>query len=100
MKSTPNGYDTGYTFLPEIIRPRSRKTTPSKPQAAPKNALLNTQQAADYLGLKKGTLINWRCTKKEGIPYIKVGGRVSYRQKDLDQWLMSKRVVPAGWHDA
>ena len=98
MKHLPhNGYDNGYTFLPEIVRPR--KVTPPKQDALPKKQLLNTQQAADYLGLKKGTLINWRCTKKEGIPYIKVGGRVSYWQKDLDQWLLNQRVVPKGWQD-
>jgi excisionase family DNA binding protein len=97
MNHSQNGYDNGYTFLPEIVRPR--KITPPKQDYLPKNQLLNTQQAADYLGLKKGTLINWRCTKKEGIPYIKVGGRVSYWQKDLDQWLMNKRVVPEGWQD-
>jgi hypothetical protein len=52
---------------------------------------LNTAAAADHLGVAPATLAFWRCSAKEEVPYLKVGGRVVYRKTDLDQWL-SERV--------
>ena len=39
------------------------------------NKKLNTQEAADYLGVKPCTLELWRCPKK-GPRYFKLGSRV------------------------
>jgi len=56
--------------------------------------LLSTQAAADYLGLVKGTLENWR-TAGLGPPYIRVGPRaIRYKLSDLDAWLEQGRVRP------
>lgn len=54
--------------------------------------LLNTEQAAVYLGVTPRTLEVWRCVKRHAIPYIKVGRLVKYRQTDLDAWLASHTV--------
>lgn len=54
--------------------------------------LLDTEQAADYLGVMPRTLEVWRCVKRHAIPYIKVGRLVKYRQADLDAWLASRTV--------
>lgn len=42
-----------------------------------------------------GTFRNWRIAGK-GPPYHKVGRLVRYRRADVEEWLASHRVVPAG----
>ena len=55
--------------------------------------LLTTKQAAEYLGISPATLDTWRCTKRNVIPYIKLGGRfVRYRQEDLDNFIEASTV--------
>lgn len=54
--------------------------------------LLNTEQAAAYLGVTSRTLEVWRCTKRQAIPYIKVGRLVKYRKTELDQWLARQTI--------
>jgi len=51
---------------------------------------LNIDQAARFLGLKKGTLYNM--ISRKAIPYYKVGSRVLFRRSDLEAWFESKRV--------
>jgi excisionase family DNA binding protein len=49
--------------------------------------LLTPAEAAVYLGVKPETLAVWRCTKRYALAYVKVGRRVMYRQKDLDNFI-------------
>lgn len=56
------------------------------------NSLLTNDDAAVYIGVTPRTLEVWRCTKRYIIPYIKVGRLVKYRQKSLDDFLMSRTV--------
>jgi predicted DNA-binding transcriptional regulator AlpA len=44
---------------------------------------LDRSLAAEYLGLKKKTLDNWRCCGR-GPRYLKLGARVLYPQSELD----------------
>lgn len=53
--------------------------------------ILNTSQAAEYLGLKKGTLEVWRCHGR-GPRYSKLGSRVVYSKEDLDLFVYSCKV--------
>lgn len=54
--------------------------------------LLNTEEAASYLGLKPGTLMDWRW-QRTGPPWIRVSrGCVRYDQDALDKWLVSRTV--------
>jgi predicted DNA-binding transcriptional regulator AlpA len=46
--------------------------------------------AANYTGLSVSTLNKLRVFGG-GPPYLKLGRRVAYDQKDLDGWLASKR---------
>ena len=57
-------------------------------------ALLTTLQAADYMGLKPGTLETWRWERgTDGPPYIRLSRRaVRYRRSDLDAWLDTQTV--------
>ncbi len=48
--------------------------------------------AAHIIGVKVNTLASWRCTKKEIIPFYKIGSKVRYKISDLIAWKESKRV--------
>jgi hypothetical protein len=63
-------------------------TTSYTPHSAPEaDKLHNTKTAAPYIGVQAGTLEIWRSTGRVGLPYIKVGRLVKYRQSDLDAFL-------------
>jgi len=47
---------------------------------------LNTEEAAELLRQKTGTLANWRSTKK-GPPYYKAGSSVLYKYEELVEWV-------------
>lgn len=49
--------------------------------------LLDTKQAAEYLGVTTGTLAVWRTNKTYLLPYLKVGGLIRYKQEEIDKWL-------------
>ncbi len=53
------------------------------------NSMMNTEQAAAYMGLNPGTLTNWRNLKRYDLPFIKIGqrGYVRYRKTDIDDFL-------------
>lgn len=57
-----------------------------------RSELWNDAQAAAFIGVSRGTLANWRCTKREIIPYIKIGSRVRYRPADVERWLDHQTV--------
>ncbi|MGF7163255.1 excisionase family DNA binding protein [Rhodoligotrophos appendicifer] len=51
------------------------------------NALLNTEQAANVIGVTERTLSTWRHTGHVRIPYVKIGRKVVYRRSDLERYL-------------
>ena len=54
--------------------------------------LLDTSEAATFLGLAPTTLEHWRGLRK-GPPFLRVGPRcIRYRLEDLEAWL-SEQVV-------
>lgn len=54
------------------------------------NKSLSMKEAAEYIGVAYVTLKhNYRVW---GIPYIPVGGKITFRVRDLDAWLEKKRV--------
>ena len=52
----------------------------------PDDPVLETTQAAAYLGIAPATLEKWRSTGRYALPYEKVGRLVRYRKSALDQW--------------
>lgn len=58
------------------------------------NCKLTTRDAAEYVGLAEATLVTDRCTRRLGIPYLRLGRKILYRQHDLDAWLESRVVRP------
>jgi len=53
--------------------------------------LLTRNQAAEYLGVKVGTLAVWQSSRRYHLPVVKVGRLIRYLKSDLDQWLASRR---------
>lgn len=56
------------------------------------NQRLTSDEAADYLGVTRPTLRNWRCTSRYEIPYYRIGAKVVYHVTDLHAWIASRRV--------
>ncbi|MBF0234850.1 MAG: helix-turn-helix domain-containing protein [Desulfamplus sp.] len=54
--------------------------------------LFTSDDAAAYLNIKPQTLANWRHTRKN-LDYVKIGRRVMYEKKALDQHIEENRVV-------
>jgi len=53
--------------------------------------LINIEELADYLHLKKQTIYNWLHQGK--IAGIKVGGVWRFDRRDIDTWLKSRRRI-------
>lgn len=54
---------------------------------------MTTTEAAEYLGIKPGTLHTWRCIGRHKIPYIKVGASVRYDRTALDEYMKNNTLV-------
>ena len=53
--------------------------------------LLNSKEAAEFLGLKVQTLHNWRFIGKN-LDYIKVGRLCMYEMDELERFITESRV--------
>jgi len=56
--------------------------------------LIDIDELAEYLKLKKQTIYNWLNQRK--ISGIKVGGVWRFDRKDIDNWLRSKKRESTG----
>jgi predicted DNA-binding transcriptional regulator AlpA len=57
--------------------------------------LLTPQQVADLTRISPQTLANWRCTRRAGPPFLKLGGRfVRYEKRAVLDWLRASTVQP------
>ncbi len=56
--------------------------------------LLTAQETAEILGVKLQTLATWRCTKRGGPPFIKVGALIRYRLSEVERWLQRQTITP------
>lgn len=54
--------------------------------------LMNSQQAAQHLGVRNETMATWR-HRGTGPNYIKVGSTVRYRKNDLEDFLRQREVT-------
>ncbi len=54
-------------------------------------ALLDTEQAARFLGLAVRTLQNWRVIGTSELHYLKIGRKVKYDPRDLEAWVNARR---------
>jgi excisionase family DNA binding protein len=58
--------------------------------------LLNEDQVAAALGVKKGTLQVWRSNKRYPLPYVKVGRNVRYTEAAVSEFIAQRTVVQGG----
>lgn len=56
-----------------------------------KPTLHDTPSAALFLGIKPNTLAIWRCTRRQTVPYLKIGKKVYYDERDLLAFLERSR---------
>ena len=54
--------------------------------------LINTRDAAKFLGMAWQTLAKWRCQKSQPLPYRKVGKKIYYDVEDLLTFLDECKV--------
>lgn len=64
-------------------------SAPTKTEAFPLSPsdLLTPDQVAAALGLSHRTLAGWRSSRRNPLPYVKVGSRVRYRKQAVAAWL-------------
>lgn len=55
--------------------------------ASRQSDLITRSEAAAFLRVSPGSLSNWASSSKYRIPYIKIGKKVYYRIKDLQQYI-------------
>ena len=58
--------------------------------------LLSAAGAAEYIGVKEQTLAAWRSAGRYGLPFIKVGRLIKYRQSSLDEFLERNTATQTG----
>lgn len=54
--------------------------------------LLSEKEASNFLRVKPQTLASWRIVNAYGLPYVKVGRLVRYRQSALEKFIASRTV--------
>jgi hypothetical protein len=57
--------------------------------------LLDPEKTAEYLAVTVATLAKWR-VNGGGPPFLKLGSRVRYDQKDIDRWIDGRRYRVTG----
>ncbi len=73
-------------FEAQLSEKDKRKQEPVLPEA---DKFLNVDQAAQLLGLKKGTI--YQLVHKRKISYMKTGKKLLFSEKILNQWVESSR---------
>tara|TARA_R110002167_G_scaffold162664_1_gene359194 strand:+ start:260 stop:457 length:198 start_codon:yes stop_codon:yes gene_type:complete len=58
--------------------------------------LLTPKEASDLLGLSEQTLAIWRCNKRYGLKYVKVGRYVRYRYGDVLGFVQDRTIDNGG----
>lgn len=61
--------------------------------------LLNRQEAAELLGVQAATLATWKCTKRYGLKYVRIGRHIKYRREDIDEFIKDRTVDPRATPD-
>ena len=54
--------------------------------------LLTPEEAASILGVKVNTLNTWRSTGRYGIPYLRLAGKIKYREQDILAFIQSSLI--------
>jgi excisionase family DNA binding protein len=55
--------------------------------------LLTARELAELLGFAAGTIVDWAETGE--VPAFKLGGRLRFRESEVEAWLEERRCGPA-----
>jgi len=55
--------------------------------------LLNPNQVAKVLDVTVGTLSVWRSTGRHGLPFLRLAGKIKYREKDIHEFINNSLIV-------
>lgn len=66
----------------------------SRDFSRPLGGVVTPSKLAEYLELSEQTLANWR-SRKRGPAWVKIGGQVRYRDKDIEVFI-SENAVSSG----
>jgi hypothetical protein len=50
---------------------------------------------SELLGVTRGTLAGWRCTRRYDLPFVKIGRVIRYRDSDIQNFLEQHTVRQA-----
>lgn len=65
--------------------------TPETPNG--EGRFLTKKEVAALLHFSVSTIDTWVSQRRE-IPFIKIGGRVRFDRRDIEKWVVSKKVQP------
>jgi len=88
-----DGLDQGPSQVQESDRKKplaKRESTATPRESLSGKKVLSAEQAAEYLGIAKQTLANWRVAGK-GPPFSPYGRLVFYEREILDAWIKENR---------
>lgn len=90
----------GVHRLPSTFPTRRRKkggtlATESRSTPHHNSDLRDPVAASELLGVTRGTLAGWRCTKRYDLPFVKIGRVIRYRESDLQNFLEQHTVRQA-----
>ena len=57
------------------------------------DVIIDTHEAGMLLKTPAATLIKWRSTGENNIPYLKIGRNVRYRTTDLKKWVDAHMIL-------
>ncbi len=89
MKTRKKGTRTMPKLAAADIRPVLLPRTTS---SADDDRLLDVDQAAEILGVKRGTLFNW--VSRSRIEYVRVGRLVKFTRAGLRRYIARNTAVP------
>ncbi|MEV7800933.1 helix-turn-helix domain-containing protein [Microbacterium foliorum] len=99
MSRTPAGYPQSRARLKPLSEQIKLPEISEDEQTSPRSVvavlervalpqLINQEQTAAVLGVSEKTLSEWRY-KRRNLPFIKMGSRIMYDVKDIEQFISS-----------
>ena len=61
--------------------------------------LISPDEVAEILGVATQTLAIWRCARRYGLPFVRVGRLIRYRKADVEAWLTARTQKGDERHD-
>ncbi len=60
------------------------------PNTKPQTVLLTPKETANRLRLSESTLAKWRMTAARALPYVKIGAKVAYDEREVERFIAAQ----------